>query len=247
MKRIIVSLIALGILCGPRLSAQEDALSIVREVDRRQHVDTSRTRTRMRTYPDAANEKDYREFLITGYERGDDESYMEVLEPKAVKGLRILSIGDDNWLFFPSTGRVRKIAGSAKGESVQGVGGDFSYEDLSAGKFEEKYSFKLVKNGAESWTLEGTARKEGSVYSKVVIEVEKSNYQPVRIEFHTSKDGHLKTLILSEFKILGGRRTATRMVMTNHKKGSGTVVTTESATYGEPVPDKLLNPAQFHK
>ena len=153
------------------LAAQEDALSVIREVDRRQRVDTSLTRTVMRVYPDGSNEAEYREFTIEGYERGDSKSYREVLEPRSVKGLRILSIGDDAWLYFPSTGRVRKIAGTSRGESVQGIGGDFSYEDLGGGKFEEKYEFRILASDARSWILEGIPRKPGSVYSRLVVTV----------------------------------------------------------------------------
>lgn len=229
------------------LAAQEDALSVIREVDRRQRVDTSRTRTAMRIYPDGSEDTEYREFVIEGYERGDSESYREVLEPRSVKGLKILSAGDDAWLFFPSTGRVRKIAGTSRGESVQGIGGDFSYEDLGGGRFEEKYEFRLISNDPGGWILEGTPRKPEGVYSRLVIRVSREGYRTESIEFHTAKDGRLKTLEFLEYRILGDRDTATRLVMSNHRKGSRTVVTILSAAYGMPVPEKLFNPTQFYK
>jgi len=237
----------LAAAAGLPLAALEDALAVIREVDKRQRVDTSLTRTDMRIYPDGSNEKDFREFLIEGYERGDSESCREVLEPRSVKGLRILSIGDDTWLYFPSTGRVRKIAGTSRGESVQGIGGDFSYEDLGGGRFEEKYEFRLTSSDSRSWSLEGTPRKPDGVYSRLMIRVSRERYRMESIDYHTDKDGHLKTLAFLEYKLLGGRDTATRLVMTNHRKGSRTVVTILSADYGMPIPDKLLNPTQFYK
>ena len=201
----------------------------------------------MRVYPDGSNEAEYREFTIEGYERGDSKSYREVLEPRSVKGLRILSIGDDAWLYFPSTGRVRKIAGTSRGESVQGIGGDFSYEDLGGGKFEEKYEFRILASDARSWILEGIPRKPGSVYSRLVVTVRREEYRTESIDFHTEKDGLLKTLSFQEYRNLGGRDTAARLVMTNRRKGSRTVVTILSAAYGVPVPEKYLNPVQFYK
>lgn len=231
----------------PPLTAGEDALTIIREVDRRQRVDTSLTRTAMRIYPDGGNETEYRDFVIEGYERGDSESYREVLEPRSVKGLKILSVGDDAWLFFPSSGRVRKIAGASRGESVQGIGGDFSYEDLGGGRFEEKYEFRILASEPRSWTLEGTPRKPDGVYSRLVIRVAREGYRTESIEYHTAKDGRLKTLEFLEYRTLGGRDTATRLVMSNHRKGSRTVVTILSASYGVSVPEKLFNPTQFYK
>ncbi len=229
------------------LAAQEDARSIIREVDRRQRVDTSLTRTVMRIYPDGSNEAEYREFTIEGFERGDSESYREVLEPRSVKGLRILSIGDDAWLYFPSTGRVRKIAGTSRGESVQGIGGDFSYEDLGGGLYDEKYEFRILSTDARSWVLEGVPRKAGGVYSRLEVTVLKEGYRVSSVDFHTEKDGLLKTLTFQDYKVLDGRDTATRLVMTNRRKGSRTVVAILSAAYGVPVAEKYLNPVQFYK
>ncbi|HRY80077.1 MAG TPA: hypothetical protein P5313_06660, partial [Spirochaetia bacterium] len=42
-------------------------------------------------------------------------------------------------------------------------------------------------------------------------------------------------------------RWSTRLVMSNHRKGSRTVVTILSASYGVSVPEKLFNPTQFYK
>ncbi len=245
-KRImtVLAITLLGI--GQVLSA-EDALSIIRKVDEKQASDTSRTEMVMRTYPDAHDESNYREFAIAGYGRGEDESYMEFLAPRTIKGLKILGKGDDNWVFFPSTGRVRKIAGKSKGESVQGVGGDFSYEDLGGGKLEEKYSFSILSSGSNEWVLEGATKKEDSVYSKIVITIAMSNYLPTKIEYYTTKDGHLKDLVMNEVKMIDGRETATRILMMNIKKESKTLVILKAARYGISVPENLLNPNQFYK
>jgi hypothetical protein len=227
--------------------ADERALEIIRKVDETQMVDTSASETLMRTYPNEKSAKDFREFRVTGYGRGTDDSYMEFVEPKAIKGLKVLTLADDTWLFFPSTGRVRKIAGKSKGESVQGVGGDFSYEDLGGGTFEAKYDFTILNEDSRSWTLEGIAKKKESVYTKIVLHASKENYLPMKIEYFTEKDGHQKTLVLSDVKKIDGRDTATVMAMTNHKKRSKTVVRTLKIAYSVPVADKLFNPTQFDK
>ena len=62
-------------------------------------------------------------------------------------------------VYFPSTGRVRKIASKSKDQSIQGVGGDFSYEDLSAGKWEKKYDFRIASTTDKQWVLAGTPKK----------------------------------------------------------------------------------------
>jgi hypothetical protein len=195
---LIVS--AILVFSAQTITADETALDIIRNADSAQRTDSQKTETTMRTYTSEKNKKDFREFRMTSYSRGAD-SYMEFVEPRSIKGLKILSIGDDTWLFFPSTGRVRKIAGTSKGDGVQGVGGDFSYEDMGGGTFDEKYSFTLLSDDSRSWTLEGIAKGTDPVYDRITLQVTKSNYLPSRIEYYTNRDGHIKTMVMSEVKI----------------------------------------------
>jgi hypothetical protein len=245
MKRFLIVSAILAVSAMTTF-ADETALDIIRNADRAQRVDSGITETTMRTYPSERDERDFREFRMTTYSRGSD-SYMEFMEPRSIKGLKILSIGDDTWLFFPSTGRVRKIAGTSKGDSVQGVGGDFSYEDMGGGNLEEKYDFTLVSDDARSWTLEGISKREDSVYNRIIIQIAKSNNLPSRIEYYTRTDGHLKTLVMSEIRNMGGREMPTVITMTNHKKGSKTVIRTLRADYSSAIPDKFFNPTQFYR
>jgi hypothetical protein len=245
MKRFLI-VSAIMVMSAITATADETALEIIRNADRAQRTDSQKTETTMRTYTSEKNEKDFREFRMTSYSRGADSS-MEFVEPRSIKGLKILSIGDDTWLFFPSTGRVRKIAGTSKGDSVQGVGGDFSYEDMGGGTFDEKYNFTIVSSDSQSWTLEGKAKGTDPVYDKITLQVTKAAYLPSRIEYYTNKDGHIKTMVMSEVKDMGGRVMPTVVTMTNHKKGSKTVIRTLSADYSAVIPDKVFNPTQFYR
>jgi hypothetical protein len=225
----------------------ENAASIVRAVDEKQRSASSRQDLVMTVYPDMADESNKREFSIRNLSKGDDDSYMEFVEPKSIKGLRILSKGDDNWVFFPSTGRTRKIAGTSKKDSVQGVGGDFSYEDIGTGTFESKYTFTIVKNEGSAWVLEGLAKTSSAVYSKVLVTVDKAKMLPTRIEFYTKEDGRYKELTLSDFKVMGGREIPTRMSMVNLKKKSKTIVVVKAAEFDLTIDDKYFNPSRFDK
>jgi len=251
-KKVIVSVLLSAALCalaafGQGAAAPEDVLSIVRAIDAKQRSATSRQDMVMTTYPDMGDEGNKREFAIRSYSKGEDDSYMEFLEPRSIKGLRILGKGDDNWVFFPSTGRTRKIAGTSKKDSVQGVGGDFSYEDVGGGSFESKYDFRLLKSDSGSWTLEGVAKKKDAVYSKIVLTADKAKSLPTRIEFYTEEDGYFKDLVMTDFKVMGGRDAATRMTMVNLKKKSKTVVVVKAAEYDIQIDERYFNPSRFDK
>ena len=129
--------------------ADERGQAIVKRIDELEAVSTSRMRFEMSVYQADGGER--RVFVIESSERGNGDSLVNFAEPKTIRGLRILSSGSDSWVFFPSTGRVRKIAGSSRSGSVQGVGGDFSYEDLGAGSWASDYDFDLANETDETW------------------------------------------------------------------------------------------------
>lgn len=253
-RRSLAAAIACSAICAFAASAQsaaqgagEDALAIIRAVDANQRSASSRLDMVMTTYPDMADERNKREFSIRSFSKGEDEGYMEFLEPKSIKGLRILSKGNDNWVFFPSTGRTRKIAGKSKKDSVQGVGGDFSYEDIGSGSFESKYSFTIQKSDSVCWVLEGIAKAADPVYPKIVVTVDKTKKLPTKIEFYTTEDGRFKELTMADFKVIGGKDRPTRMTMVNLKKKSKTVVVVKTAEYDIPIDEKYFSPSRFDK
>jgi hypothetical protein len=227
--------------------ADEDALEIIREVERRQSTETSKAELSMLVYPDAGDTGNVREFKVISYGRGEEDSYMQFIEPRSIKGLSILSRGGDQWVYFSSTGRVRKIAGKSKKQSVSGVGGDFSYEDLSAGNWEEKYDFRVLKQEPRQWVLEGTPKGKDSVYSRILISIDRQRYLATKIEYYTEEEGHYKDLEMSEIKELGGREVPTRMVMKNYDKNSMTVIITHAMQHDVPIDDKYFNPTRFYK
>ncbi|MFC1504195.1 outer membrane lipoprotein-sorting protein [Spirochaetota bacterium] len=226
---------------------ETDALEIIRKMDEMQKVDTAKSEISMIVFPDADDEDTKREFRILSYGKGEETSYMSFQTPRSIKGLSILSVEGDQWIFFPSTGRVRKIAEKSKDKSVQGVGGDFSYEDMSGGKMEEKYNFTIAEDDKESWTLEGVAKKEKSVYSKIKVYVLKEKYLPTKIEYYKEKYGHYKDLIFEEYKDINGHETATEMTMMNHKKNSKTMIIMHKAEYDVKIDEKYFNPMRFYK
>jgi len=249
MRKYVVPLI-IGILAALfvlEAVASEDVIFIIKKVDEKNNIETSIAKMSMLIYPDVDDKDNRRILKVIAYSKGDEDSYMEFISPKTIKGLRILSKGGDQWVYFASTGRVRKIAGKSKKKSVKGVGGDFSYEDLSGGTLEEKYTFKILKNESDKWTLEGKPKDSDSSYTKIIIHVNKSDYTVPKIEFYTEEEGHYKDLIQSDIKTISGREVPTQLTMINYDKESKTVVIIHDAEYDIKIDDKYFNPTRFYK
>ncbi|WP_319561120.1 outer membrane lipoprotein-sorting protein [Marispirochaeta sp.] len=225
----------------------ESVQEIIRAVDGKQHSNTSEQKMIMHVYPSMASDAGKREFVISSVSLGDDDTFMVFEEPRTVKGMKILSKGDDRWVHFPSTGRVRKIAGESKKQSVQGVGGDFSYEDLGGGTIEKDYRTSLIEETDTIYRIEGIPVQNDSAYTRVIFEIEKGSYRTLKIEYYTEKEGHLKDLIFKDFTMMGGKDIARTMEMTNHNKQSRTEVRIIEAVFDKPIDEKLFNPTRFYR
>lgn len=229
------------------VGAAEDPYAIIDLVEEKQSTDTGKSEISMIVYPDLHDKDNHRDMRILSYSRGEDESYMEFITPRSIKGLRILSVEGNQWVFFPSTGRVRKIAAKSKKESVSGVGGDFSYEDLGGGNMKEKYNLTLLESSADSWIIEGFAKDDDSAYSRIVMTIDKEKVMMMKIEYYTEEEGHYKDLIIQKVRNIGGRDVPAQMVMVNREKESMTVVITHTAEYDIPIDDRYFNATRFYK
>jgi hypothetical protein len=244
--RATIAMLVMALLVVATNAVGQDAQDILQQVDSRQPTGTSRIELTMSVYRRAEDQVATREFRVHSYSDGDESTYMEFVEPKSIRGMRILSNDEASWVFFPSTGRARKIAGESQGQSVQGVGGDFSYEDLGGGKLAEDYTARLLSDDGQRWRLEGTPVEEDSSYTRLILTVQKDSYRLESIEYYSGSE-HTKTLTLENYETADEYPTPMRMTMTNHNEGSKTVVENHSVEYRADVSAQYFNPRRFYR
>lgn len=239
---LLFGLVAAGALSG------QDAQTVVRMADKASPATTSRMRTEMTIYPRVDDTSNARLFVVDTYGGRESESYVEFLEPRSIRGLKVLTLGDDIRVYFPSTGRVRRITGSSKGGSIGGTGGDFSYEDISGGKYLDTYTdFRMVAQDDQQWIIEAIPTDKDSSYSRVALHISRQNLLSLVTEYYTAKDGLLKTLKIEEARQIDGRFVPVVSRMTNHAKGQMTVITLRDASFGIEIDDKYFNPNRFYR
>lgn len=245
IKGIFIGAVMLACI-GSGAAADEAGNRIARLVDATEAVDSARMVMTMTIRQ--SDRAEPRIFRVLSLENAEGDSHVEFLEPRTVRGLRILSRGTGSWVFFPSTGRVRKLGGSARSGSVSGVGGDFSYSDLGAGSWASDYDFSLTGEDSGTWTLEGVRRSPESGYDAVRLRVDKSTNKFTSCLFSLSSEGGwYKELSCGDFKTLDGILVATRLVMRNLKTGSSTEVLVNEARFGQSLEDRLFDPGRFHQ
>ncbi len=130
-------------------------------------------------------------------QKGSDKRMVKFLSPADQRGIAFLSLpGDVMYLYLPAFNKVRRIASHVK--NTQFAGTDFTYEDMEAIRFSEKYVPELLKEEEDHYVLQLKIR-EGmkSDYSKLTMWVRMDNFYPTKIE-HYDKGGTLYKIMIRE-------------------------------------------------
>jgi len=166
--------------------------------------------------------------------------------PNDIKGTSFLvwehpSAEDERFLYLPSLGRVRRIAGTETQDSF--VGSDFTYEDIGGREFDD-YSYSFAGGDGEnaSWNLRGAAprpawrlesrHKEGSVqFPRVVSLVLKDSFVIVQADIYNRRGEKQKAYIVSRLEPVENIWTVMTSEMTNALEKTKTALAVERADY----------------
>ncbi|SFL60030.1 outer membrane lipoprotein-sorting protein [Halanaerobium salsuginis] len=165
---------------------------------------------------------------------GEDDLNQTVMvfhEPESVKNTRFLQIenqdtDDDQWIYLPDLGRVRRISGGQGGDSFMGT--DFTYDDMKSREIDD-FTYKLLKeesfNNYDCYVVEATPKNPADEqYAKTVSWVTKEHFIPVKIEMYDKSTGKLYKRMIVDSKIekVDGVWTVYSTVMKNLDSGHQT-------------------------
>ncbi len=125
---------------------------------------------------------------------------------------------DERFLYLPSLGRVRRIAGSEAQESF--VGSDFSYEDIGGRELEDFTYALLDENSA--WTapdgasrpayrLESKRKDRSAEFPRVVSLVLKDSFVVVQADVYNRRDEKQKVYSVKRLQQVQGIWTVMRV------------------------------------
>lgn len=196
--------------------------------------------------------------------RYDDEASRTMLvfrEPPQASGVGFLQWVDPRgpdrqWLYTPSTKRVRQISGSRRRDSF--VGTDFSYEDLglmmdvlnwpasdARSRLIEESS-ALGEVAAAIVEVVPAAAQEVS-YASLRLWVGRDDDMIHRFDFIDRKGQQAKTLVLSDFRDVVGIPAPHRMEMIDARAGSRTVATVESLRFNVGMEEELFTKRRLER
>jgi hypothetical protein len=248
----ILTLVLLG-LSGTPGAQSPTAESVARQVQDRDTGRDSRGQMRMRLF-DRQGRMRERALTLLALRGGKgagtpdgDRLLLHFTYPNDIRGTGFLvwehpSADDERFLFLPSLGRVRRIAGAETQESF--VGSDFTYEDIGGREFDEyTYAFAGSDGTSASWTPPGggppraawrleSKRKDASAeFPRVVSLVLKDSYVVVAAEIYNRRNEKQKVYTVRRVDQIQGIWTVMESEMTNALEKTRTELVLEQTAY----------------
>ena len=231
-----------------RRVTQNSAYDIAKRVQDRDTGRDSRVSMRM-TLVDRRGRERQRALIIKGMRGGagrpvpGDRTLLHFTLPNDIRGTGFLvwehpNADDERFLYLPSLGRVRRIAGSEAQESF--VGSDFTYEDIGGRELED-YTYALLADN-ETWTapdgsrhavcrLESKSRKADARFPRVVSLIRKDLDIAVQAEIFNRRNERQKLFEAKRIEKIDGYWTVTSMTMSDAAEGTRTDLLVEKAEY----------------
>ena len=158
-----------------------------------------------------------------------DKLLIAFLSPNEIKGVKALTFenpgsSDDNWLYLPSTKRVRRVSGANNTASFQGT--EFTYEDLANIDYRE-YQWRFLKmdeigrkgKKAQSvYKLYAKPTYSDTGYAHLHVYYNKVNFRQERVDYFDKAGKLLKTRDNRDWQLKHGRFWRSDVVeMINHQ------------------------------
>jgi len=169
----------------------------------------------------------------------DDDRLMKFVAPADVRDVGFLVLGDGAmYIYLPEFHRTRRIASSNKKDAF--MSSDFSYDDLGTGEFAKSYDPSLKEEKPDAWVLE-LKRKPGSdkTCPRIVMTVDKARSVAVKTELYDESGRLWKTAEQTPAQVKS-YWISTRIKMTDHKKGSSTILEMKDVKVDQGVGDDLF-------
>jgi outer membrane lipoprotein-sorting protein len=143
--------------------------------------------------------------------KGKTKTVIKTLAPAADRGISMLMVDYDFWVFMPTVSKPLRIS------LQQRLLGEVANGDIARANFSGDYSPKLLKteniNKIDYYVLELLAKDERVTYHRVVLWVQKDNFHPFKAEFYAVSGRILKTASYENYRQLAGKLRPSRLVL----------------------------------
>ncbi len=254
MVRLMLAPLLAALVLDPAVPQPLTADQIARRVQDRDTGRDSRTTMRMKLFDRHGRARERALSMVSLRGRGNpgaaktapdgDRLLIRFTYPNDIRGTGFLvwehpAADDERFLYLPSLGRVRRIAGSETQESF--VGSDFTYEDIGGREFDE-YTYAILDENASwvppaggaarpAWRLESRRKDAGAEFPRVISTVLKDSFVVVAADIYNRRNEKQKVYTVGRLEQVEGIWTAMASEMSNAVERTRTQLTIEQADY----------------
>lgn len=244
MKRSIMFLIAasISIISFGNLSAQDknlNAKEILEGIDNVINAPRDQTLEQKMILIDNSSNEKTRTLMVM--QKGFDRRMAKFLSPQDQKGIAFLSLPNDViYLYLPAFRKVRRIAAHVKNTKFAGT--DFSYEDMEAKRYSEKWIPELLGSDGNHYTLKITPMDGVRTdYSKIILKTRKDNFYPERVELYNKGGRLFKVATTSNIRKYGKYWMAEETKVEDVISGHSTKIILIKAEFDKGLPDSQFS------
>jgi outer membrane lipoprotein-sorting protein len=178
-------------------------------------------------------------------QKGRDKKLYRYTKPESQAGVATLSLpGDVMWLYMPAFGKPKKISMLSKSQAFTGT--DFSYEDMVTTPYSDRYTPELIKTEQDVYVLQLVPKSTKSMYSKIIVRINKTNSYPETMEFYNEKGKKFKDAGYKYEKI-GKYWNAAEVIMKDLGKNHSTKIQLKDVKFDQGLSDNLFTPEALEK
>jgi len=250
----VLAALPLFVCAGPTAAQGADGAEVMDRVERALASDGEQMSVRM-TLTGASGKSEERVFQMwmTAAAGGGARSLLRFQSPASISGTALLSVrraggGQDNWLYVPGLGQVRRVAAADRKQSF--VQSEFTIEDITVAQDPKNRIYTVL--GEVVWSdrpclqLEDRPRDEAAAkmsgYGRVVLYVDKEHFVVHRVDFYDHAGALLKVLRAQKMVKVGEKWRFDVATMTNLQTGASTVMQVMSRVAGA-VDESLFSPS----
>ncbi len=181
------------------------------------------------------------------WQRGSDKRLIRFSAPAKLKGTAILVRGSDSvYLYIPSYGRARRVAGKALGDGF--VGTDFAIEDLARTGFARDWAPTAGEDG-DRLSLTPRGGKE-LASARIELTIRPVDRLPSLVEHYDDKGAVMRRIRFDDVRLVApaaksgegaGTPLAHSVVVQDVRAGRTTRATVTSAELDTGLPDELFS------
>ncbi len=230
MKRFVMAfLITLMIVPIPTFAEALDVMAISNKVEKA--ISDAQSGTLVMTFTVKDGERITGEWIARAAHKkfnGENRSFMVIIKPENIKGTghvfwRQNSKTISQWVYYPTTRRVRKLSRLTIYESFLGT--DFTYADFGFQDPGGTYKILGEENyaGAKAIKIENIPR-ETWYYSKIISWISADTYLPIKHDYYDSTGSLWKTKLIENIVIVNNVPTPFRIRMIDVQRNRSTEI-----------------------